>query len=70
MLVKVLLYETIVGSVLLSVGGSNYTVSVRNGVASQVVPGLAVGTYDAVVYYAGSEYFTASQKSASFKVNE
>ena len=68
--VKISLNETIVGSVLLSVGGSNYTVSVRNGVASQVVPGLAVGTYDAVVYYAGSEYFTASQKSASFKVND
>ena len=68
--VKISLNETISGSVLLSVGGSNYTVSVRNGVASQAVPGLAVGTYDAVVYYAGSEYFTASQKTASFKVNE
>ena len=68
--VKISLNETISGCVLLSVGGSNYTVSVRNGVASQVVPGLAVGRYDAVVYYAGSEYFTASQKSASFKVNE
>ena len=68
--VKISLNETISGSVLLSVGGSNYTVSVRNGVASKAVPGLAVGTYDAVVYYAGSEYFTASQKTASFKVNE
>ena len=52
--VKISLNETISGSVLLSVGGSNYTVSVRNGVASKAVPGLAVGTYDAVVYYAGS----------------
>jgi len=68
--VKISLNETISGSVLLSVGGSNYTVSVRNGVASKAVPGLAVGTYDAVVYYDGSEYFTASQKAASFKVNE
>ena len=68
--VKISLNETISGSVLLSVGGSNYTVSVRNGVASKAVPGLAVGTYDAVVYYDGSEYFTASQKTASFKVNE
>ena len=68
--VKISLNETISGSVLLSVGGSNYTVSVRNGVASKAVSGLAVGTYDAVVYYDGSEYFTASQKTASFKVNE
>ena len=68
--VKIALNESISGSVLLSVGGSNYTVLIENGVGSQSVSGLVVGTYDAVVYYQGSEYFTESQKTVSFKVNE
>ena len=67
--VKITLNNTINGNVLLRVGSSNYTVSIQNGVGSQTVSGLGAGTYDAVVYYAGSEYFTESQKSASFKVN-
>jgi len=68
--VKIALNNTINGNVLLRVGSSNYTVSIQNGAGSQSVSGLAAGSYDAVVYYAGSEYFTESQKSVSFKVNE
>jgi hypothetical protein len=58
------------GDVNVKIGSKNYVVSVVKGKGSKTVSGLAVGKYTAKATLTATELFTASTKSATFKVNK
>ncbi len=61
--------ETFTGDVLVKIGDNNYTVSVTNGNGSLIVPGLAVGTYNATAFFKANAFFNESTKNTTFAVN-
>ena len=58
------------GSVIVSVDGNNYTVEVKDGIATLTVKNLANGTYDVTATYMGDENYTSSVATGSFKVDK
>ena len=58
------------GIVKVTVGGTDYSVEVANGVGQATVKGLANGTYDVAAKFLGNENYTeADAAAASFVVN-
>ena len=66
--VKVILPYDATGSVTVSVGGNNYSVVVKEGVADLVIPDLACGNYTASVVYSGDDKYDAISGSTVVSV--
>ena len=70
-LINVTMGQRINGTVTLSVGKQNYTVTVVNGVGSYLVPGLTNGTYDVKAAFNGNENYTGNSSAVeSLAVNK
>ena len=58
----------VTGNVIVNVDGKNYTVALKNGKASLIVPGLKAGTKEVTVWYEGTLLYRSSQNSTTFNV--
>ena len=68
--VNVLMNGGLNGNVLVNVNNANYTVDIVNGKGSQSVSGLARGTYDVTVTFAGDANYLPAMNSTKFNVNK
>jgi hypothetical protein len=58
------------GTVTVKVNGKDYAVAIVNGKGNLTVSGLANGTYDVNVTFAGDDKYVASNDTATLKVNK
>ena len=68
--VNVLMNGELNGNVLVNVNNVNYTVNIVNGKGSLSVSGLARGTYDVTVTFAGDANYLPAMNSTKFNVNK
>ena len=69
-IINVLMNGGLNGNVLVNVNNVNYTVNIVNGKGSLSVSGLARGTYDVTVTFAGDVNYLPSMNSTKFTVNK
>ena len=67
--VNVLINENVTGAVTINVDGVDKVISIVNGKGSYVLSGLAVGSYNYTVSFAGDDKFIPDSKQVLFKVN-
>ena len=60
--------EGVSGNVTVNVDGTNYTVPLKDGKATLIVPGLSAGEKNVTVWYGGSMFYLPSENSTAFDV--
>ena len=58
----------VTGNVIVEVEGKNYTVAIKNGKATLIVPGLNAGEKNVSVWYKGNRYYLPSENETTFNV--
>ena len=58
----------VTGKVTVNVDGKNYTVALKDGKATLIVPGLNAGEKNVTVWYGGRMYYLPSKNSTTFNV--
>ena len=69
LVVDIVLSEAINDVASITVNGKSYTVDLVSGVGSKAISGLTAGQYNIIVNYAGNVNLTASNATASVKVD-
>ncbi len=68
--VEITMNSTINGKVVIIIYGNTYDLAVSNGKVMCKIPDLSAGSYSISVRFDGNDYFTAAEKTVSFKVIE
>ena len=58
------------GTIIVNVGGKNYTAQVKNGKATVNIPDLAIGDYDADVIYSGDDKYESVSTTVPITINK
>ena len=69
-IVDVVLPKDANGTIIVNVGGKNYTAQVKNGKATVNIPDLAIGDYDADVIYSGDDKYESVSTTVPITINK
>ncbi|MEE0025313.1 Ig-like domain-containing protein, partial [Methanobrevibacter sp.] len=69
-IITVVLPKGATGQVTVTIGTNSSVVEVTGGITNVTVPGLANGTYDAVVTYSGDDKYNSNTSDVEIKVNK